>query len=259
MVEQQTIGPSAAIAAISWTGGKDCNLALLHAWRNGDFDVRYLIVFRLSTKPFQAHPVQFMEAQAKSLGLKLIFVDFPEEVDDWMNAYVQGISRARDEYDIQVISTGDINLVGTMQRNWMERACEGAGIKCYLPLWDIDKEKTLGLMLDEGFEIIFSCVKSPFFDESWINRPLDQTAIQDMKATINIGLTPEQVDSGMKPLDLCGERGEYHTMCINGPLYKYRVEMELNSEPLKQEIQQTEWKGNIHNSNCIWAISLKTD
>ena len=140
---------------------------------------------------------EVMEAQAKSLGLKLIFVDFPEEVDDWMNAYVQGISRARDEYDIQVISTGDINLVGTMQRNWMERACEGAGIKCYLPLWDIDKEKILGFMLDEGFEIIFSCVKSPFFDESWINRPLDQTAIQDMKATINIGLTPEQIE-GLK-------------------------------------------------------------
>lgn len=197
-----------------------------------------------------------MEAQAQSLGLQLIFVDFPEEVHDWMEAYVQGISRVRDEYGIRCIATGDINLVGTMQRNWIERACEGAGIKCHLPLWDIEKEKTLNIMLDERFEIIFSCVKSPFFDESWIGRKLDQTAIQDMKDIISKGLTKTQIDSGAKPLDLCGERGEYHTMCIDGPLYRHKVEMGMNQKPIKQEIQLTKWKGNIHNSDCMWAISL---
>jgi diphthamide synthase (EF-2-diphthine--ammonia ligase) len=179
MVEQQTISQSALITAISWTGGKDCNLALLRAWRNGDFDVRYLLVFRLSTKPFQAHPIQFMEAQARSLGLELIFVNFPE-VTDWMCAYsyVEEIIRVRDKYGIRVISTGDINLVGTMQRNWIERACEKAEIQSYLPLWDINKENALNVMLNEGLEVIFSCVKSPFFDESWISRKLDQEAIQ---------------------------------------------------------------------------------
>lgn len=197
-----------------------------------------------------------MEAQAQSLELQLIFVDFPEEVHDWMEAYVQGISRIRDEYGIRFIATGDINLFGTMQRNWIERACEGAGIKCHLPLWDIEKEKTLNIMLDERFEIIFSCVKSPFFDENWIGRKLDQTAIQDMKDIISKGLTKTQIDSGAKPLDLCGERGEYHTMCIDGPLYRHKVEMGMNQKPIKQEIQLTKWKGNIHNSDCMGAISL---
>ena len=197
-----------------------------------------------------------MEAQAQSLGLKLIFVDFPEEVHDWMEAYVQGISRVRDEYGIQVIATGDINLVGTMQRNWMERACEGAGIKCHLPLWDIEKEKTLNMLLEERFEVIFSCVKSPFFDESWIGRKLDHRAIQDLKYIISRELKKAQMDSGVKPLDLCGERGEYHTMCIDGPLYQHKVEMGMKPKPIKQELQLTKWRGNIHNSDCIWAISL---
>eukprot|EP00804_Cyclotella_cryptica_P002291 CCRYP_004026-RA/>CCRYP_004026-RA protein AED:0.34 eAED:0.25 QI:0/0/0/1/1/1/2/0/263 len=247
MVEQQIISTSAPITAISWTGGKDCNLALLHAWRDGNFDVRYLIVFRLGTKQFKAHPLKFMEAQARSLDLRLIIVDFPDVVVDWMDAYVEGIGKVRDEYGVQVISTGDINLVGMMQRNWMERACEGAGIKCHLPLWDIDKEKALNAMLDEGFEIIFSCVKAPFFDETWINRKLDQTALQEMKEIIERGLTDDQLKSGLKPLDLCGERGEYHTI----------VEMDLSPEAQKEETPVTDWKGNIHNSNCIWTISLK--
>lgn len=259
MVEQQIISKSASITAVSWTGGKDCNLALLHAWRNGDFDVRYLLVFRLSSKPFQAHPILFMEAQAQSLGLELIFVDFPNVVTDWMDAYVEEIIRVRDKYGIRVISTGDINLVGTMQRNWMERACEKAEIQSYLPLWDVEKENSLNVLLDEGFEVIFSCVKSPFFDESWIHRKLDQKAIQDMKDIIAKGLTKDQIDSGIQPLDLCGECGEYHTMCTFGPLYRHRVEMKTSAKPLRQEIEQTHWKGNIHNANCLWFISLIED
>lgn len=216
-------------------------------------------MFRLSTKPFQAHPIQFMEAQARSLGLELIFVNFPEEVTDWMDAYVEEIIRVRDKYGILVISTGDINLVGTMQRNWIERACEKAEIQSYLPLWDIQKENALNVMLNEGLEVIFSCVKSPFFDESWISRKLDQEAIQDMKCIIAKGLTADQIEAGVKPLDLCGERGEYHTMCTFGPLYKYRVEMKTSVKPLRQEIEQTHWKGNIHNSDCIWFIGLVED
>ena len=192
--------------------GKDCNLALLRAWRDENLHVRYLIVFRLSTKTFQAHPIPFMEAQAQSLGLKLVFVDFSDDVDDWMDAYVKGIVRLRNEYGIQVIATGDINLVGTMQRNWMERACERAGIKCYLPLWDIDKEKTLNIMLEEGFDIIFSCVKAPFFDASWINKKLDHKALNEMQAIICRGLTEEQIEAGIKPLDLCGERGGKYSL-----------------------------------------------
>ena len=37
--------------------------------------------------------------------------------------------------------------------------------------------------------------------------------------------------SGAKALDLGGERGEYHTMCFDGPLYAHPVAMELEDEP----------------------------
>jgi len=115
-------------------------------------------------------------------------------------------------------------------------------------------------MIEEGFEIIYSCVKSPFFDASWINRKLDRIALEDMKKIISSGLTPEQINDGVKPLDLCGERGEYHTMCIGGPLYKSKICLEVNDEPNMQMTKQTtKWEGNIHNSSCIWTISLKED
>ena len=252
-------GEQPEIAAVSWTGGKDCNLALLMAERDPTLDVRYLVVFRIG-KAFQAHPIYLMKQQAKSLGLELLFVDFPEGTTDYFEAYVDGIRRIHKKYGISIISTGDMDLVGTMEQNWMERCCKTAGIKVHLPLWATNREEALNTMLQEGFEIIFSCVKSPFFDASWINRSLDRMALEDMKKIINNGLTPEQIKDGVKPLDLCGERGEYHTMVIGGPLYESKIFLEVNDEPNKQVTQEaTKWKGNIHNSSCIWTISLKND
>ena len=35
-------------------------------------------------------------------------------------------------------------------------------------------------MLDAKLEIIYSCVKTPFFTESWIGRQLDASALSEM-------------------------------------------------------------------------------
>ena len=151
----------ADITAISWTGGKDCNLALLYAKRNPNLDVQYLITFRPEGKPFRAHPLPFMEAQAKSLGLELLHVIIPDQTStttDYMKAYVDGIRKVKENYGITVICTGDMDLIGTMERNWIERCCEqvGDGMRAFLPLWKKDREECLEAMLEEGLEILFT-------------------------------------------------------------------------------------------------------
>jgi uncharacterized protein (TIGR00290 family) len=245
------------ITAISWTGGKDCNLALLMAIRDPTLDVRYLLCFRPEGKAsFRAHPLPFMQAQADSVGLELLFVNIPKDTTDYMKAYVDGLRDMRDNYGIKVVATGDMDLIGTMERNWIERCCEqvGGGMRCYLPLWGMDRRELLNTLLSEEFEVIYSCVKSPFFDGSWINRVLDEDAIHEMQVISTKGVK----DGLEKPLDLGGERGEYHTMCVNGPLYKKRVSLEVNPEPYREDIKGgTHWVGNIHNADSIWTISLK--
>ena len=99
------------ITAISWTGGKDCNLALLYAKRNPSLDVQYLICFRPEGNEFRAHPIPFMQAQADNIELKLLFVDIPKDTTDYMQAYVDGIRKVRDKYGIKVIATGKSALV----------------------------------------------------------------------------------------------------------------------------------------------------
>ena len=53
MPEAQALGATASNTAVSWTGGKDCNLALLDAWRNPQLHVTSLVVFVRRT-PFSA-------------------------------------------------------------------------------------------------------------------------------------------------------------------------------------------------------------
>ena len=64
---------------MSWTGGKDCNLALLAAWRDASLRVAALVVFRPEGAVFRAHPLCLMEAQAASLGLPLVHVVIPRD------------------------------------------------------------------------------------------------------------------------------------------------------------------------------------
>lgn len=252
----RTNAKQAEIAAISWSGGKDCNLACLYAMRDPNLDVKYLICFKPEGRLFRAHPISIMEEQARCTGLELLFVTIPMDCDDYMQAYVDGLQKIRNEHNIRIIVTGDMDLVGTMEKGWIERCCEKAGgMRSYLPLWKKDRREVLDSFLNEGFQATFTCVKSPFFDASWIGRELNQKALEEMQLIADEG----QKIGLEKPLDLAGERGEYHTMVIDGPLYKKRVEFETNEEPLREELKKTEWKGNIHNADIIWTISLKSD
>ena len=135
-----------------------------------------------------------------------------------------------------MIASSGMGLVGTMRRNWMEECGEEAGLRAYLPLRQTDRSATLRTLMDERFRIVFYRVKSPWFDETWIGRCVDEAALAEMQA-IAAGAPAEDA----KPLDLGGERGEYHTICIDGPLYAQAVAVaikpprELRDQPGQKE------------------------
>ena len=228
MPEAQALGATASNTAVSWTGGKDCNLALLAAWRDPSLRVTALVCFRPEDALFRAHPIELMEAQAEALGLPLLHVIIPRDASsDYKAAYVKGMRQLREDHGIVVMATGDMDLVGSMSRNWIEECGEEAGIAAFLPLWLADRAGCLSQLLAEGFAVRFSCVKSPWFDASWVGRAIDADAVAAMQA---MAAAPPAA-SDAKALDLGGERGEYHTMCFDGPLYAHPVAMELEEEP----------------------------
>ena len=166
--EPQTLSPSdkklSKITATSWTGGKDRNLALLSAWRDERFDVVCLLVFRPEEADFMAHPIPLMEEQDRCLGLPLHHIVL-KKFKSYKDEYVKGMTRLREDCGIGVIATGDMDLVGTMTRNWIEECGEKAGIEALLPLWKADRVECLETLWKERFTIIFSSLKSLFYSQ----------------------------------------------------------------------------------------------
>jgi diphthamide synthase (EF-2-diphthine--ammonia ligase) len=113
--------------------------------------------------------------------------------------------------DIQFLVTGDIDFVGSSTDNFMQQVITKypCNVEVLLPLWQQPRKDLLREMLSHNFDIKLCCVKSPHFDASWIGKKLDEETIIDMDRMTSEGL------------DLTGENGEYHTMVVNGPMYKY--------------------------------------
>lgn len=55
-----------------------------------------------------------MDTQANCLGLMSLY----------MKVYNDMIHKVKDEYGIEVICRGDMDLIGTVEENWIGRCCE---------------------------------------------------------------------------------------------------------------------------------------
>jgi uncharacterized protein (TIGR00290 family) len=190
--------------AMLWTGGKDSALAL----HEMDGKVSCLVTFAPRNPNFLAHPISFIQRQARSLELPhhLVFVEEPFDI-----GYEKALQGLRDERGIDTVVTGDIAEVGGAP-NWIRERCRPLGIKVLTPIWGRDRASLLRDILARKLAVIFSCVKSPWFDGKWVGRPLNELAITE--------LWQLRERTG---LDLCGEEGEYHTLVTDGQLFKRRI------------------------------------
>jgi diphthine-ammonia ligase len=218
-------------AAISFTGGKDCHLTLQRC-----VDAGITIVcgasFFSPNHTFHAHRTEWQLQQGKAMKIPIAqccLTELHTNPSDYQAAYAAAIRQLQQEYNIQLIITGDIDYVGTCTTNFMQQVCmEQAcnGVQVLLPLWQQPRKELLEEMIHKyDFDIRLCCVKSPHFDESWIGRRLDAATVKELELKVSQGL------------DLTGENGEYHTMVVNGPMYR-DMPLEFVNVQAKELLQQ---------------------
>jgi len=196
--------------AISWTGGKDSSLALHEAEASGS-RINCLVTFAPSNERFLAHPVAFMKLQAQALSLphRVIEVEAPFE-----RSYEDAIFSLKEERGIDALVTGDIGEVAGQSPDWMLDRGARCGVDVFRPLWHRDRLELLNRLISLRFKAVFSCVKRPWFTEEWLGVELSRSSLERLCEL-----------SKRTGLDICGEQGEYHTMVLDGPLFKKRVEI----------------------------------
>jgi uncharacterized protein (TIGR00290 family) len=152
-----------------------------------------------------------MARQAEALGIEHVILETPEP---YRENYIAGIRKLRDHYGIRKLVTGDIDLVDGLP-NWPRECCEGTGVEVLTPLWGRDRLEILKQMVDEGFKIVFTLVKSPWLTPDWLGREITPDVLDELQAL-----------SRTNGIDPCGENGEFHTMALFGPQFRHEVRLD---------------------------------
>lgn len=102
--------------------------------------------------------------------------------------------------------------------NFMGRAVEDTGITLIRPLWQLPR---LDLINDlDNFEVIVTCcnVQQMGAEAQALLGKRGDAVWKKLRKYAEEEDAEQQVDG-------CGERGEFHTMVLNAPLFKQRVEL----------------------------------
>jgi len=197
----------------SWSGGKDSCFACYRALARG-YEVSYLLNFisrefrRVSFHGTRAH---LISCQAQAIGIPLAQYTVPPDMALYEQRFKRAVSALKRK-GVEGMVFGAIYL--QEHRDWIERVCTEIGITPILPLWGMTPERVLSDFVQAGFEAIVVSAKADIFGEEWLGRRIDRSFLADLK---NLGQEKE--------VDACGEQGEYHTLVLDGPLFRKRMQV----------------------------------
>lgn len=142
-----------------------------------------------------------LEQQAASLGLPLVEVAIPKDVDNagYELRLGQVLAAWRDR-GVETMVFGDLFLEDV--RAWREQLLTRHGFGAIFPIWGRDTRQVVRDFLDQGFRAIVVCVDPAKLEPSFAGRLLDASFLADL---------PRSVDP-------CGENGEFHTFVFDGPI-----------------------------------------
>jgi len=191
----------------SWSGGKDSCLACYQAIRQG-YNISHLVNFisqEFQRVSFHGTEARLIQLQSQAIGIPLL-----QKETTW-----DGYEREFKEAVRSLIPSGVTGMVfGDIylpeHKDWVERVCRELGIEAVEPLWGRNTSEVLANFTDSGFEAIIVSAKAKLIDRKWVGYRLDG------------GFTSHLSDLG---IDTCGENGEYHTLVVDGPIFKSRIEI----------------------------------
>ncbi len=188
--------------ALASSGGKDSTLALDRAQRRG-LDVRYLLnIYEGSTDRVRFHGVrsELIRAQADALDLEI--VQAPTAPEDFEAVFVETLDRLR-RLGVMGVVFGNIHLDGV--RAWYEERTTARGLRHVEPLWAEPPPELVRELVIQGYRAIVVSVDLEQAPGAWLGREIDLEFIREVEGTEGI--------------DLCGERGEFHSFVYDGPLF----------------------------------------
>ena len=194
---------------VSWSSGKD-SAWMLHTLRQRD-DIELAGLLTTVNDTFgrvAMHAVrrELLAAQAEAAGLPLIEIPLPwpcsnEEYEGRMSAAVAAARRD----GVTHVAFGDLFLEDV--RAYRERQMQSTGLAPLFPLWGLDTATLARQMIASGLRARLTTVDPRILPASFAGREFDASLLADLPAGV----------------DPCGERGEFHSYCYDGPMFRHPI------------------------------------
>ncbi len=190
-------------AAIGWSSGKDCCMALIRAREAGHEVTVALTTLNEAFDRVAMHGTRasILRAQAAAADLELMEVPLPwpcsNEVYEARMAEAVEALKAR---GVTEMIFGDLFLEDV--RDYRIRQLEGTGLTPVFPVWGLDTAQ-LAAEVAETFDTRIVTLDPSKLPESFAGRRLDAALLAEL---------PEGIDP-------CGENGEFHTCVLDAPCF----------------------------------------
>lgn len=246
----------------SWSGGKDSCFACYKALQAG-YKITHLLNFiskEYKRVSFHGIEARLIKTQSELAGIHLLQKEttpnnYENEFKDAVKSLVhnerimsQRDIKSNEKYpsptllsqgagargrvenvfsgEIKGMVFGDIYL--EEHKQWVERVCKELGLEPIEPLWERKAEELIWDFINNGFHAVVVSGQAKLIDKQWIGRPVNEDFIVYLKTKSDV--------------DICGEKGEYHTFVVAGPLFKGRI-----------DITETE----VINRDGYWFLDIK--
>ncbi|AWX44876.1 hypothetical protein HME9304_01881 [Flagellimonas maritima] len=179
-----------------------------------------------------------LEVQAEAIGIPLNIIEVPEKpsMEEYNSLMMGKIEWLKSKGYTQTVF-GDIFLEDL--KRYREQMLLPYGIKAIFPLWKIDTKQLIHEFIDVGFKAIIICIDTLKLDMSFLGKELSL----------------ELIDRLPKDVDPCGENGEFHTFCFDGPIFKNPVPFEIGEKVFRDYDNPLDKKNSITFGFC--DIKLK--
>jgi len=194
-------------AFVSWSGGKETSLSCYKVMQNQDVKVAYLLnMISEDGRYSRSHGIgsDLLRAQAEAMGIPIV-----QRKTSW-KTYEEEFKRAVSDLKKDGIEAGVFGDIDIQEhRDWVERLCREIGIKPLFPLWKEKTEELLKEFIQTGFKAIIVSTNPDLLGKEWLGREINGEFIEGLKT--------------LGDIDLCGEKGEYHTFVYDGPIFRKPV------------------------------------
>jgi diphthine-ammonia ligase len=200
-----------------WSGGKDSCFACYKAKQQG-YQIISVINFTDSDRVNSVShglSADIIQKQADLIDIPLLQKTMPKK--GYKDAFKVVIEELKAKEGIEGIVFGDIYL--QEHRDWIDKVCEELRVEPILPIWTHDTKKLIRDIIDSGFKSIVVSTRKDILGEEWLGREIDDKFIKDLSAIGNI--------------DLCGEKGEFHTFTYDGPIFKQKIKFDIGEKRLE--------------------------